>query len=72
MNENKYPDIEKDGMNGMVTVSLERYEELLDCETRIAVAIEYAERAQFLTANDILAFLGATAKEEGKEEGKHE
>lgn len=66
----RYPDIEKDGMNGMVTVSLERYEELLDCETRIAVAIEYAERAKFLTAEEILAFLGATAtaKEEGKDE----
>lgn len=64
----KYPDIERDGMAGMVTVSLERYEELLDCETRIAVALEYAERAKFLTADEILAFLGATAKEEGKDE----
>lgn len=66
----KYPDIERDGMAGMVTVSLERYEELLDCETRIAVALEYAERAKFLTTEEILAFLGATAtaKEEGKDE----
>lgn len=69
----RYPDIEKDGMAGMVTVSLERYEELLDCETRIAVALEYAERAKFLTADEILAFLGATAKEEDKkEEGEDE
>lgn len=68
----KYHDIERDGMAGMVTVSLERYEELLDCETRIAVALEYAERAKFLTADEILAFLGATAKEEGKEAGKDE
>ena len=51
---------------------MERYEELLDCETRIAVALEYAERAKFLTADEILAFLGATAKEEGKDEGKDE
>lgn len=69
----RYLDIEKGGMAGMVIVSLERYEELLDCETRIAVALEYAERAKFLTADEILAFLGATAKEEDKkEEGEDE
>lgn len=59
-----YPDIENDGMNGVVTVPIERYEELLDCETRIAVAIEYAERTKFLTADEILAFFGATVKPE--------
>ena len=65
---NNYPDIEKDGMAGMVTVSLERYEELLDCETRVAVALEYYDKAKFATVDDILMMLGANIKSGAKED----
>lgn len=67
MNENKYPDIEKDGINGMVTVSLERYEKLLDCETRVAVALEYYDKAKFTTVDDILMLLGVNIKNGAEE-----
>lgn len=59
---NKYPEIEKDGMNGTVCVTLERYEKLLDCETRVAVALEYYDKAKFATVDDILMMLGANIK----------
>lgn len=62
MNENRYPDIEKNGMYGMALVSLDRYEELLDCETRVAVALEYYDKAKFTTVDDILMLLGANIK----------
>jgi hypothetical protein len=65
---NNYPDIEKDGMNGTVYVSLDRYEELLDCETRVAVALEYYDKAKFATVDDILMMLGANIKSGAKED----
>lgn len=68
MNENRYPDIEKDGMAGVVAVSLERYEELLDCETRVAVALEYYDKAKFTTVDDILMLLGANIKNGAEED----
>ena len=68
MNENRYPDIEKNGMYGMLIVSLERYEELLDCETRVAVALKYYDKAKFTTVDDILMLLGANIKNGAEED----
>ena len=59
----RYFGIEEDGTAGMVSVAIERYRELLEIETRVAVAIEYIE------ANDPFYDTTALAKLLGAEIG---
>lgn len=66
----KYFDIEKDGIAG-VTVSVERYRELLNLETRVAVIIEAIESEDsypYYSRADIAKLLGANIKEDKKDE----
>ena len=65
---NTYPEIEKDGINGIVAISIERYEELMDCETRVATALEFYDKRMFANLDDIIIILGGNAKEEKKDE----
>lgn len=62
--KDKYFGIEEDGANGVVTVSLERYRELLELEARVAVAIEQYEREKpYPNHRTVARIIGANVEE---------
>lgn len=42
----------------MVSISLDRYDELLDLETRVNVAVEKIVRCNYISTEDLLFILG--------------
>lgn len=44
---------------GKVTITTERYEELLNCEARVRVAVSLLANDRFMSAEDMLRILGA-------------
>lgn len=59
---------------GTVTISVERFEELLDLETRVKVAVEKIVRHNYISTEDLLFTLGTglalMKAEELREESK--
>lgn len=47
--------------NIMVTLSMERYEELLEAKTRVDIAVERIIHDQYILTEDILRILGTAA-----------
>lgn len=53
---------------GEVTITTERYEELLNCEARVEVAVSLLAHDRFMSAEDMLRILGEPIEADNLEE----
>ena len=51
-----------------VTITTERYEELLNCEARVEVAVSLLSHDRFMSAEDMLRILGEPIEADNLEE----
>lgn len=59
---NNYPDIENDGMNGAVMVSMERYEELIMLETKVKIMTEFMTKDGYFSDSTARVLFGIPEK----------